>query len=628
MALHKSEDQNNTQAQPHVDPNQMNQQPNYQQNPQMNQQNMGWSFHSNNMFAPISKALGSDYLLKLQEYLREIYKTAGPGYEISIRALDNNNIPMLRFSALLVCVKIRNAKPERVAYHVLLLGATGEKISPLVETLNQQQIEITRVESDAIDAKLLSIAQEAVESFYPQHQAFFADAEVVPRDFNIEDKARVHMLAYNAGQACCYQLELVAKGKNYTDYNIEKMKGGSNLVVKMGVPRTTIEGILGEPIRADILINFVSELPRIPGNREVSLNTADQQTKVSEVAGFIDTIWCPMDTNNSPFQPVQQVNTQKYAARFVITNIASNFSYSPAAILLALSTATAVRDNSNWIQAFSPTPKTGLDLRDCGALNIEANLERNPSQIGEKMDIKAANFTLTSLNQYIAALYRPGLVLSIDVPEYGASNWFLSLFTEAASVGQHAASARNFLIHAANQLTNNHFGKYFHSNAPIFSDVQRVHMGYYTDSDGNRRDIRDYDYIAVANLINKNDPGPLRDWSDTYYRTDYPEEQRLHARLNLLRNMVTGIEITGFAKRITFSVDFIDALVSGEKDAGLSSQIQTPLSYTDFNQQRGVGTFIGTALMNPADARTFMARSANYQSYNQPYTVQNGRWNY
>lgn len=631
MALQtKAEDTNtntiNQQPKPQVQPQP---QPNYTSNPQMNQQ-QGWSFHSSAMFAPISKALGSDYLLKLQEYLTEVYKSAGPQYDISVKALDNNNITMLKFSSLLVCLKERNVKPDRVAYHLLLLEATGEKIAPLTEMINNTQIEITRVPSDAVDMKLQMIAQEAVQSFYPQHETYFADATVIPRDFNIEDKGRVHMLAYNSGMACCYQLEMVGKGKNYTDINIAKVKRDSNLIVKMGVPRTTIEGLTGEPIRADILINFVSEMPKIPGAREQSLNSADQQTRVSEIAGFIDTIWCPVDPNPgmNAFQKNLPVSTQQYAARFVITNIASNFSYSPGSVLLALATAMAVRDNNNWIQAFSPTPKTGLDIRDCGALNIEANLERNPTGIGERMDIKADNFSLTHLNQYIAALYRQGLVLSIDVPEFGSQNWYLSLFTEAAGNGEYSASARNFLVHAANQLTNGLFSKYFPPNAPLFSDVQRVHMGYYTDSDGNRRDIRDYDYIAVANMINKNDPGPLRDWSDTYYRTDYPEEQRLHARLNLLRNMVTGVEITGFAKRVTPSADTMNALVAGLVESGLTTQIQTPLSYTDFNQQRGIGQFVGTALMNPADSRTFMARTTGYQNLNQGYQHSTHRWNY
>lgn len=605
------------QVQP-MNPNQQRPQQQFNAQPQAPRNNVqdGWSFNSTSfMRAPISKALGSEYLLKMSTNLTEIYKTADKKYNIDIHPIDNNSVG-IRFSCIAVCIYSSNAVQNTVAFHILVLEATGEEIPPLTESWNGQQIEIIRTTSDAVDSLLMEAITNMLGSYYPQKRLHFADATVVPRDFNPEDKNKMHGLAFNTGIACCNHLEITSP--DFQDINIARSSKNSNLIIKVGIPRTQIESATGEPIRADILINFRSQLPNQPNQRQISPNAMDREISVSELAGYIDTIYSPVDPNlaYNPFIMNQPAPTQKYAARFVITNLASNLAYTPASVLLALSTVIAVRDENNWIQAFRPSPDTGLDLRDIGALNLEANLEKNASGVGDKIDTKSMDFTLTNLSQYIGALFRQGLVVSLDVPEYGPQMWYLSLFLEAYT----NPVAADYLIACADKLTNGGFSCYFPKGTPIFADCQRIHMGYCYLNDDVKRDIRTIDYVAVANIVeSKRNTQLLRDWSDTIYRTEYPEDQRLFAQAKILKGMVKELKITGKARRLTFSTAFFEALVSGLIQAELKTQITTPLSTADFNQQRGVAGFVGNALMDPTKTHSFLTRTMggfqNYQNW-------------
>ena len=150
-------------------------------------------------------------------------------------------------------------------------------------------------------------------------------------------------------------------------------------------------------------------------------------------------------------------------------------------------------------------------------------------------------------------------------------------------------------------LTNGNFRDYFKAGTPIFSDAgERVHMGTWIDKDGNKRDIRDIDHIAICNLVGERNPQIIREYSDTYLNTMVPMEKRLADRKRIL-SAVTGetCTITGFAQRLTFTREFIEALVQGVRATNLAVRVNTPLTEADFNNQRAVAGYAGNALLTP-----------------------------
>lgn len=564
-----------------------------------------FSFHSGGMFAaPIGVGVGSEYYGKVKAGLTEIYKTANENVEIALIDLDRANTPALAFSAIVVALRFKQNPKAGVAYHIIVLEATGDKLTPVFENIGNQQIELTRYTSDAMDDVLQAKAEEKVRKAFPTNAVHIVDGTVVPASFNPDDKYAMHRLALNAGLAAGTELETNNEG--FADLNLVHMQNDSTMQINIGFNRQQIEDAVGNPMRSDALINFVSKKNGQQQQRNVSVNSGDKETKVSEVSGFVDLLWNPVNPAGqlNPYQQqMQMAHTQKYAARLVITNLASNFSYTPGSVLLALMTAMALRDDSNWIQAFRPLPSSGneIDLTDIGALNIEANLRNEPNGYGTRIDTKSDNFKLEDLGQLVAAMVQPGLIVSLDCPEGGPQSWYLSVFA-AASAGH--VGAQDIIYSAANQLTNGNFGQFFPKGSAMFVDQNNVvHLGTWIDRNGVKRDIRDIDHIAVANLVGERNPQLIRDWSDTWLRTNYPLAQRLAARKKMISGLTNETAtFTGKATRVTFSAAFLDAVSKGIRATGLPVRVNTPLSGSDFNNQRGVASFANSALLAPGQS--------------------------
>lgn len=586
------------------------------------------SFHGGVLFgAPISRTVGSEVYSKLRSALEETYKQTTEDVEIALIDLDNVNEPALAFSAIVVALRMKNEPKLGVAYHVLVLEATGDKPAPIYENINGQQIEILRVTSDAMDDVLMKKAEEKVRRAFPSSSDWFnVDGTVIPANFNPDDKYAVHQLALNAGLAC--STELTVRKKGFQDLNLATLPNDSSLNVNITFNRTQIADAVGNPMRSDILISFGSKR-NTQGGKYASMNSGDKEVKVSEVSGFVDLVWNSMQSS-SPYavwnQQQQAVPTQKYAARMILTDLKSNMAYTPASVLLSLATSLTVREENNWIQTFRPMAPVSneIDMTDIGALNIEANLLNDPSGYGTRIDTKSDSFKLTDLGQLVAALIQPGLIVSLDCPEFGPQAWYLSPF----AAGAHGnVNAQRIIFDAANNLTGGAFAKHFPQGAPMFVDAgNRVHAGTWTDRHGNKRDIREIDLLAVCNLAGDRNPQAIRDWSDTFLKTQFPLAQRLAARKRMISSLTNETAVfTGFYQRVTFSAAFMGAFSEALRETGMAVRVNTPLTGADLNNQRGVAGFAQAALVAPG--QTF-ANNGGFGGYQPQFNFGMGGQNF
>lgn len=590
--------------------------PNNNPEPQVN--GATFSFHGGGLFAaPIGQGVGSEFYSKLKTNLLEVYKQANEETEIVMIDMDNQNEPALAYSCIVVALRMKKNAAVGVAYHILILEATGDKLLPIFDNVNGSQVEIWRVTADAMDDVLVTRALEKVRKAFPTGPWYFVDGEVVPAKFNPDDKYAIHHLALNAGLAA--STELAIRNPGFKDINLGHMNVDSSLNVNIGFNRQQLPDAVGNPMRSDILINFASKRKNTQG-KYASVNSGDKEVKVSEASVFCDVVWNPT-TGMQAFNPwmmQQQQHMPKYAVRAIITNLASSFSYTPGSVLMALATVVTLRDDNNWIQTFRPSASMGneIDITDIGALNIEANLLNEAGGYGTRVDTKADSFKLEDLGQLVAGLIQPGMITSLDCPEVGPQAWYLSVFAAAAS-GTSPAAVR-VIYDAAQQLTNDNFAKYFPQGTQMFVDPNnRIHLGTWTDRAGVKRDLRDIDHIAVCNLTGERNPSAIRDWSDTFLRTQYPLVQRLAARKRMISAMTNETaEFTGFAQRVTFSAAFMDALAKAIRETGLSVNVQTPLSGSDLTNQRGVATFANAALLAPG--QTFMP-AGGYGGFQQQF---------
>lgn len=584
----------------------------------------GFNLFGGNLFAaPIGRGVGSEVLNKIQKGLVEHYEQASKEYELKVLSIDNVNEPALAFSILVVAGVMAGA-PTRMAYHIIIVEATGDRIAPYFENIHNNQIEVVRTTADAYDSVLIAKVAQKLQQAYPGMTSYInTEATVVPRTFDPENKDAIHKLALNSGLAVFTYLNVTSK--SFVDFNLATGRDESQLIVDVRFSDQPQEDLVGEPVRSDFSIAFNAQ--RQGGQNNRSINAGDRQLSLTNVSGFFDVVWAPVAGANvfqNPWMPQQNMPTQKYVARAIMTDLMSNFSYTPGAILLAMVTTMALRDDNNWVQAFRPKPITGsdVDLRDIGALNIEANLANDPSGYGIPIDTKVESFRLENLGQLVSSLFQPGLIMSIDVPDAGPNSWFLSMFAAAAKGN---TSAQQMIYDSAQDLTNGEFQKYFTMGDQMFVDVDnRVHLGHWIDRGGMKRDIREIDYLAVANLIGSRDPVRCRAWSDTWTRDDYPLIQRLAERKKIITALTSdSAVITGFANRVTFSAKLMDALTQGCRDAGLVVRINTPLTSADFNTNRGVARFASDALLG-ASGRSFNQYGT---TFNPQYPSSAGNFN-
>lgn len=574
--------------------------------------------------SPIGRGLGSEAYSKFKDKLKEIFKSLiDPNAEIGIIDLDNVNEPVLMYSTIIIAMRFKNRTNLGVSFYPILLEDTGERLTPFMDTIIGQQVEILRTPADAFDDELLSRAFEKVAKFFNTDNVHSIEGCVIPSDFNMDDARAVYSVALNAGWACGTDLE--RRDPQFKDLNLVKTPNDSQLNVTVAFGKQTLLDATGLPMRSDLVINFDGR--KNQGNaRNQSLNSGDKELKISQLTGFIDLAWLEESQNafNVAYQQNQQLK-QKYAARLVITNLTSNRLYTMSTVLLALATAISVRDDNNWIQTFRPIPSNNreIDMGDIGALNIEANLNNEPSGYGTRVDTKSDNFRLEDLGQLVAALIRPGLMISLDCPDAGPQAWYLTVFAAAARGHNPAYMA---IYNAAQTLTNDNFGSLFKIGTPMFTDLNnRIHNGYYIDKQGQKRDIRDIDHLAVCNLIGERNPSLIRDWADTFLRVVYPLPLRLAARKRMI-NQLTGESavITGFSERVTFTTEFLVALTTAIAATGTNMRVNTPLTGSDITATRGVASFADQALMAPG--QTFMSPAGQQWQPNYQVGNQYSRW--
>lgn len=586
-----------------------------------------WSFHSAGPFgrAPMGKNIGSEVLAKLQKALTEVYKTADPQFEFTLIPVDNNNETNLAYSALVVAVRDKAAKEVGYAFYTMVLEASGEKIPPRFETINNQQVEVIRVAGDACDEELMKIVTSKVLATFPGQKAFAADAMVVPSSFNIDDPKAIHSLAVNAGMAVYTEINVRTLG--FVDLNLAQAKNDSNLLVRLSFDKTVVENAAGEPMRSDVKVDFTSQQNQQQNNR--SLNSGERVTKVSQLSGFVDVVWAPVQQNMGMAQysmPQQNpMMNQKYVSRLVLTSVESNFVTTLPSYLLAIVTALSVRDDNNWYNVFKSSPGYGSDtlMHDVGALNIEANMENNANGVGTRIDTRKDSFAIADLARLLAMTIRPGLVISMDVPDCGPQTWYTSVFAAASNGSRGAMEA---IYSAAMTLTNGAFGRHFQPGMNMFSDQgNRVHTGTYISGSGVKRDIRDIDYLAVMNMAN--DVDVIRKWSDSFNAVNIPLVERLAQRKRIITGIATNSDITGFATRVTFTGDFLKALAAGCAEAGLAIRIDAGMSGVGFQNDRGVAGFVDSSLNQLGHANFFnRGGAAAGQAFNNQFNNFN-RWN-
>jgi hypothetical protein len=554
--------------------------------------------------APIEANIGGEALTKFTEKWKLLVKEkVSANFDIRLIPLDNNNVDEVRFSCLIVAMTLPRSAGKLVAFHTLILEATSAPIESLYETAGNRQIEIFRPADAAYDVDLIRLVKASVQREYPNHRLVNAEATVVPKRFVIDDATAFHNLATSVLYACSNEIKVNSAEFKGNDVNLGLIAGGVQLNVKQEFTKQQREDATGQPIRADVVVAMTNQVEGADSNKNRQINSANKSRLFSEIAGFVDLVYAPVvEQSASPYGFLPQQNNPqaliRYAARLVLTEIFTGKFTTLASQLLAIASSATLRDNNAWFSAFFN--RGGSNLHDIGNVGYEVALD--PTKPAGYIDTKGANWGPGDLGLLLTAVVRPGLIVSLDAPDAGPSTWSTNVFAGAAN--GHAPSVQ-LIVDAADRLTNGAFRSIFPANAPVFSQLlDRVHNGYYSGENGEIRDIRDIDYLAVLGATATTRPETIKEFSNTFMQKNVPLKERLYDRKNIITQLVPSAVITGMSTRVTFSEQFIQALVTACSAAGLRHTVKNQFSATDFNQQRASaqidGALLGANFVNPS----------------------------
>lgn len=559
-----------------------------------------FSFESGLAFAPISRSPGTETYNALFNAISDLYtKEGNKAVSVTVVKLTKEEYQALNFSYILVAVELKESNYRRVGVYSFLVESTGEKYRPAVKNIaNQKPIEIFIPSSAAFNGRYFEIARNHLAKVFQNKEVFFVGETVIPTNFDYKHELAVRELALVAGVAGW--TSLAKREPNFYDVNLANFEKDSTLNVDIKFESTQVTDALGNPNRSDIKIDLFSRKNRFQ-KEMVEINTGDRDAHISSLSGYMDVVWSyqPEQFQNV-YQP-GQATTQRYTPRLVITNLASHVSYTPASVLFQLLTCMAAIDNLAWMNAFASkqVPGNKFDFTDAGVLNVEANVLKDASGYGQRVDIKASNFGSAELGDYLRMIMYPGVIISLDIPKADLQTWYLKVFALASDgMAVDAMEAKREIIAAADQLTNGNFSKHFNPNQEMFVDKGNiVHLCQWIDEDGVVRDGRSIDHIAMLNwAVNRDDVAIAKDWSDTFTRHDYSQERRLFERKNLIQAFANeNVTFRDMAQRVTFTADFLKALMTGAQEAGLSMIVNRPSVYNDFYNQRGVASYTNQA---------------------------------
>ena len=557
----------------------------------------------------VAQGIGGEYFTKFRDMTLKLGADLLRGVEMSIISLSRQEYDNLRFSAMVLAFSYSEV-PNTVAYHTLILEATGEELKPEIRPIDNQQVRVNLVTGDANDSALADLCQRAVMENFPNANVYSVGATVVPNTINAADVDQVTAVIRNAAVAGVSAIQAV--GGETNPINLATITRDTSLVLDMVTGNGQRYDAVGNPQRSSISVAISARKKGRMQADPTVVNTAGDTIPICEVSGFVNPIWAPIGAGAPGFGYIaqqQQVPQGKLVAEYVITGVHTPYAQSASAVALALSGVLLVADNNNWVQGLIPKSfGQKNEMADLGALNVICNIgnETANGAWGSPIDTSDMANDLMKFNQYVGKLFRPGTVVSIDCPEAAPQSWYLNVFAAAA---MNDAQAISSVIAAFDDLTDGAFSKFFPESAMLFSNVTRVPLGYYIDAGKVKRDIRDVDLTVVCNAF-KSNPENIHAYNDTWVnRPNSGAITNLSKREGIIGHILKEqFKITGYAMRCTFSADTIKAMSQALQAMTVSTIVNTPLSVDALRSGTPAPDYIGAALVSTG--QTYMNTGA------------------
>jgi len=533
--------------------------------------NQGFASAQSRLMNPMARASAGEAVHRYMDAFKKIITAEGGlGDSVRLLILDGS----IRGSALSSILLCRRAG-DSVMVHNMIIEASAQRLNNTEISIGAQKVEIPTVAGDVNNEGFWMKIQAVVREAYGSITPVYAGAVVVPRELEPEDAFHIRTVLYYADTAVWTTIQ--SNTVNAPEpFSVTWATRSDKLAARLDFAPQNVETAAGLPVRSDVSVILTASSGA--SNDPLQANNQD----FSRVDGYIDLVYAP------PAPPAmgQVQQTQHYVPRFVMTACAPQLNaITMELMLLSISSATLLYRNMLWANVFRPRYGAGLNLRDIGAIGLDVPmLSGEPA--GKKIDTQSPTFGPDALYSLVRAAVRSDMVYSFDVEECGDQSWLQLAFVSSANGDQ---DAHRMLIQAADNLTGGQFSQHF-AGGPLFvDDNNRILLGHYVDGTTNQReDVRKIDYLAMLNYVGGTDMQAVVDYANTFDQTNIDLPLRLEKRIKILEKVCGDtLRITGYARRVTLTPAFIDALAKSVVAAGLNIQPQNTFADFGNNVRRG-----------------------------------------
>lgn len=509
------------------------------------------------------------------------------------------------------------------AIHTMLIEDSNDQYEPVALQVAGKQLRYSTVVGDVYTAELWgTIVNVVAEASGLQIIPYDAGHQTLPAEMDVKDKDAIHKLAFFASEALT-RLALNEIVKTTADVvsltDLGENTTASATIDFRNVDDTTAGGL---PLRSDFDVKLrYSEATRGGESQTEKAFDLGSQIPLGGASGFIDLSY----RDPTPAAFGQQQNTQHYFANAILTRLDTDQDFiTPELQLLSLLGATLIGRNLNWARVWSQQFRgMTTDMHDIGAIGYE--LPGPDGTPAGRIDTSSAAFDDAALARLVMTAIHDKPLISIDVEESGELSWLNRVLLDAA---EGSPDANNSLIVALDNLTNNNFSRLWQGGELLVDSNNRIHLGYYIDENGIKKDLRALDYLAVLNRYSELDPQMIVKWQATYDDVDTDAEVRLAEREEMIRKILgPTVRITGFARRLTFAPDTLDKALEAAAEAGL--RIRPENTLIGFGQATSRGRAdLGQLAFGGHGGRgvfTSAAAGGTGRGFTRPYTGR-GTW--
>lgn len=490
---------------------------------------------------------------------------------------EYNLIPMSGVNTQLpVDALILTRKVSKTVYvYTFMISASLSVEIQRQEYINGNTHQCSHTVGDLYDDEYYSEVEKTIKRVLGDVTVSEVSSTVLPADLDPDNAVAISKLKGNAINAIN---GVIIRNDDSKKINAKWLKSTGGLSYNMRYTKAGVTTISGQPARSDAVITLSSGAAQYSNrNLNNSRQYAKRKDELVQTSVFVDLVpqnsQAMMSAMNQGFMGGfnQQLNNGVYQPRVILSNVEQKCSANSLELTaLGLASAVLMDDFYAWGQVFRPSTGDNIThkFHDVGAIGLERNFSGSADWTPAKIRTNDPSFTDQNLIELLSQFVAPEVIYSIDVEEGGPQTWLQNVFTRATRSGQDQVGneATAEIIKAFDRITNNQFSVHYaqmmaqaqqfapHLVGPLVRrDMERVHLGTYTDDSGRIRDLRDIDNMAILNHVQPGDLTPIINWTATFCPQYGSEVVRLEERERLIKLHLPNAEITGMARRVTFN---------------------------------------------------------------------------